>query len=79
MRHDHFPNQELHCVERYANVTEEGVAADYFQANEGGEENEEQQEGEEENAIETPEIAGNDLQENIVRLRLEGYDVNDDN
>ena len=29
-RHDDFPNMNLHCVERYANVETEGVAADYF-------------------------------------------------
>ena len=32
MRHDFWPNQELHCVKRWVKVMEEGAAADFFDA-----------------------------------------------
>ena len=30
MRHDHWPNKELHCVKRWVKVIEEGAQADFF-------------------------------------------------
>ena len=78
-RHDDFPNQELHCSERYAVVQQEGAEADYFQQVQVDNNQEDAAVEQEENAIETPNVGGSDLQENINRLRDEGYDVDDDN
>ena len=79
-RHDDFPDRELHCSERYAVVETEGAEADFFQQVEVQDNQAVQEGAEEQGAIETPNIgAGSDLQDDINRLRQEGYGVDDDN
>ena len=78
-RHGDFENKELHCVERYCNVTTEGAAADYFdEVTEVTVVNEEEKNNANE-AQELPPLSKSDLAENIAKLRMEGYDVDDDN
>ena len=79
LRHNDFENEELHCAQRYVKVLTEGNEADFF----SGECVEATVIAEEENrsdeAQEVPVICNSDLAENIARLRMEGYDVDDDN
>ena len=78
-RQDDFPNAELHCVERYATVIEEGVEADYFEETV---EAQESLEGHQDASVadkETPLLGDTDRQDNIARLRSEGYGVDDNN
>ena len=51
----------------------------YFQNNEEPEENREEEATEEENVIDTPNLMGGDICETITRLRLEGYNMDDEN
>ena len=78
-RHDDFPNIELHCTERYANVLEEGAEPDFFEAVEQFHNEEAGAIDANQGPIERPELGGSNVQEDIARLRLEGHGVDDDN
>ena len=88
-RHDDFDdNQLLHCVERYAKVITEGGAADFFGLDLGDEAQEEvrvevvEGGGEVDDDavvnVAVPKLTDNS-NEDIARLRAEGYGVDDDN
>ena len=85
---DFDDNQLLHCVERYAKVVTEGGTADFFALDMSAEEEEETRvvvvggdvEVDDEVVVNVPvpELT-DDKNEDIVRLRAEGYGVDDDN
>lgn len=76
--HDDFPNIELHCVEWYTTVIEEGLPIDYFdQVEAEGNTNEEANDMNTEKEV--PVIQDTDLVNSIARLRAEGCGVVDDN
>ena len=91
-RHDNFPNQLVHTVERYAKVLEEGAPpCDYFHG--GAEETSRRDSGEEvlavgfiENEEESKNILqvplfnpGLEVREEVARLISEGYSVDNNN
>ena len=77
-RHGDFENIEIYCVERYAKVTTEGAEADFFGEVEQQTMATVEVETEQNNESEVN-LEGNDLAENMARLKLEGYGVDDDN
>jgi hypothetical protein len=85
-QHGDFPTDELYAHQRYAKVLEEGAAADIFRdADPGAENDDERQEGvaegelgEQAEPLEVPALTAN-ADDDIERLRAEGYGVDDDN
>jgi hypothetical protein len=75
-RHDDFPNVEVYAHKRYVKVLEEGPAADFFNTNPVVDEviTEEVQN----EMVEVPVLTSN-VADDVERLRVEGYGVDDDN
>lgn len=78
-RHNDFENQELYCSERYAKVLTEGNEVDYITEVTVEAEREENAVDNEDEARVVPVLGNADLAQNIARVRMEGYDVDDDN
>jgi Transposase IS4 len=77
-RHDDFPNQELHCCERWARVDQEGPADSFFDIVPEEVTVEEMEEGRE-LPQEVNTAASIVHLEDALLLRAEGFDVDDDN
>lgn len=73
-RHNEFEGHELHCMDRWAKVTAEGDP-DHFFTEDTLEEAPNEQAGA--TSVEVPALEG--LAYDVLRLRAEGYDVDDDN
>ena len=74
--HNKLGNLKIYCVEQYAKVTAEGSNACFFS------EVEENAQARGEESVKNRvihKIQGSNLAENIARLRLEGFGVDDDN
>ena len=78
-RHDDFDNQEIYCSERYAKVLTEGNEVDFFTDVTVQAEEEKDALDDADEATLVPVLGTSDLAENIARVRMEGYNVDDDN
>jgi hypothetical protein len=80
-RHADFEGIELYCSERYAIVTEEGSPAAFFEGNAVPDAGNEagQATAQADDELRGIPVITDDIQENIARLRAEGYGVDDDN
>jgi hypothetical protein len=73
-RHDLFDDVELHCLQRWSKVTEEGSPEHFFGQHDPAEEvPDEGKQGD----LEMPMLEGNEY--DLVRLQAEGYEIDDDN
>ena len=78
-RHNDFENQELYCSEPYAKVIAEGNEVDFFTGVTVETEREiDALDNENEERV-VPVLGTSDLAENIARVKLEGYNVDDNN
>ena len=78
-RHHELENLELYYAELYAKVITERVDADFFTADQEEATQSTGVEAEDLDENHAAQIQGSDIVENIPRMRLEGYGVDDDN
>ena len=79
-RHDDFPNKEIYCVERYCKVLKEGPTGQFFALDNADLAPTIAEEEPETGLIETPTtIPGGNVNDDIVRIRMQGLEVDDDN
>lgn len=78
-QHDDFEGHDLYCLRRWSKVTTEGLPEHFFNTDVIEQPVLAEQEGEQEVAVPTLESLEGGLDSEIVRLRAEGYEVDDDN